>query len=237
AGAGVHGTAGLRGGPVAQCRRRRIIIGDRLLRRGGRQRFQIDRDGVVIAVGQVRRGVVDGLSHRSKGGADAVMALLEKLGDVFFRPSTETGPHVAAQARSIPSVERRPCEIARAAVVERLFLNTDAARGMAGAAMAGALDQIGAAIPRGVMARFRDIAATWGVKVIPDRERPAWAEECWNLTFPICLMDGRYLLHEKPEEHRHVRVGKFGVGGIWHSWIEVATVLGDSLPHGAFKIG
>src|SRR5579863_532496 len=106
------------------------------------------------------------------------MALLEKLGDVFFRPSTETGPHVAAQARSIPGVERRPCEIARAAVVERLFLNTDAAGGMTGAAMAGALDQIGAAIPRGVMAGLRDIAGTWSEKVVPHRERPAEAQEC-----------------------------------------------------------
>ena len=68
------------------------------------------------------------------------MALLEKLDDVLFRPSTETGPHVAAQARSVPSVELRPGEIVRAAVVERLFLDTDAARGMAGAAMPRALD-------------------------------------------------------------------------------------------------
>src|SRR5580700_569417 len=165
------------------------------------------------------------------------MALLEKLDDVLSCPSTETGPHVATQARSIPGVELRSGEIVRAALVERLFLHTDAARGMAGAAMPGALGQIGATIPRGVMAGLRDIAATWGVNVIPDRERPAWAEECWNLTLPICLMDGRHLLHEEAVERRHVRVGKLGVGRIWHRRIQVATVLGDSLPHGAFKVG
>src|SRR4029077_13754862 len=125
------------------------------------------------------------------------MALLEKLDDVRFRPSTETGPHVAAQARRVPSVELRAREIVRTAVVERLFLDTDAARGMAGAAMAGALDQIGAAIPRGVMAGLRDIAAIWSEKGIPDRERPAEAEWCRNLTFQICLMDGRHLLQKK----------------------------------------
>ena len=60
---------------------------------------------------------------------------------------------------------------------------------------AGGLDQIGAAIPRAVMAGLRDIAGTWSEKVIPHRERPAKAEECRDLTFQICLMDGRHLLH------------------------------------------
>jgi len=50
-------------------------------------------------------------------------------------------------------------EIVRAAVVERLFLDTMAARGVAGTAMAGALDQIGAAIPDGVMVWLCDIAS------------------------------------------------------------------------------
>src|SRR4029077_18631559 len=109
----------------------------------------------------------------------------------FFRPSAEAGPHVAAQARRIPSVELRAGEIVRAAVVQRRFLDTNAARGMTGTAMAGALDQIGAAIPRGVMAGLRDIAATWSEEGIPDRERPAGAEECRDLTFKICLTDRR----------------------------------------------
>src|SRR5579862_4947107 len=165
------------------------------------------------------------------------MTLLEKPGDVLFRPGTETGPHVAAQAWRIPSIELCPGEIVRAAIVQRLFLHTDAARGVAGAAMAGALDKIGAAIPRGAMAGLRDIAATWSEKGIPDRERPAEAEYRWNFTSQVYLMDGRHLLHEKAVERRHVRVGKFGVGRIRHRRIEVATVLGNSLPHGACKIG
>src|SRR4029077_6458495 len=101
--------------------------------------------------------------------------LTEKIDNVLFRPGTETGAHVPAQARGIPGVELRASQILRTAVVERLFLDPDATWGMAGAAMAGALDQIGTPVPRGVMAGLRDIAATWREKVIPHCERPAGA--------------------------------------------------------------
>jgi hypothetical protein len=53
ASAGVHGTAWLPCRAAAQCLRSRIIVGSRLLRGRGRQRFQIGGDGVDIAVGQV----------------------------------------------------------------------------------------------------------------------------------------------------------------------------------------
>ena len=55
-----------------------------------------------------------------------------------------------------------PGKIGAAAVVERFFLQGQAARGVAGAAMAEALHQIGAAIPGGVVAALGDIAAARG---------------------------------------------------------------------------
>jgi hypothetical protein len=100
----------------------------------------------------------------------------EKLADVLPRPGTEAGPHVAAKTWSIPSVELRSGKKVRAAVIERLFLQTDAARGVAGAAMARALDQIGAAIPGRVVVWLCDIASARREEEIPERERPAEAQ-------------------------------------------------------------
>src|SRR5882757_11317125 len=176
ASAGVDGTAGLRGRPVAQCHRCRIVIGNSLLRGSRRQRCQIGCDGLDIAVRKVRRGVVDNIGHRSEGRTDSVVAMLEKLGDVLRRPGTEAGPHVAAKTWRRPSVELRSGEKVRAAIIERLFLHADAARGVAGAAMTRALDQIGAAIPDGVMVWLCDIASARREEEIPERKRPAQAE-------------------------------------------------------------
>jgi hypothetical protein len=75
------------------------------------------------------------------------VAVLEKIGDVVVRPAAEIGTNVAAQVWGVPSVEQRSGEAPRSRVVERLFLPSEAARGVARTAMTEALHQIGAAIP------------------------------------------------------------------------------------------
>src|SRR5580700_4118683 len=107
----------------------------------------------------------------------AVVTVLEKIGKVVFRPSAETGANVAAQVRRVPCVQQCSGEVTRAAVVERLFLPGEAARGVAGAAMAKPLHQIGAAIPVGIAVAFGDIAAARGENKIPDRKRPTETQE------------------------------------------------------------
>src|ERR1700761_8526612 len=104
------------------------------------------------------------------------MAMPEKFADVVTRPGTKACPHVGAQARRVPGVELRAGEIERTAFVERLFLQANAPRGMAGTAMAEALYQVGATIPRGIMAGLEDIAAAGGKEIIPNHKRPTEAE-------------------------------------------------------------
>src|ERR1700733_76613 len=103
--------------------------------------------------------------------------------------------------------------------------------------MPRALDQIGAAIPDRVMAWLCDIASARREEEIPERERPAEAQQCRNLALQVRLMDGRNLLHEKAVELDYVRVGEFGVGRIRHRRIETVALISNADPHRDIKTG
>src|SRR6185437_11134090 len=103
----------------------------------------------------------------------------------------------AAQIGRRPGVELGALKIGAARRIERLLLKRPATRGVAGAAMAEALDEIGAAIPRGVVIGIRRIGAALREENIPDRERPAPAEHAADFARLVRLFDRRHLLHEE----------------------------------------
>ena len=164
------------------------------------------------------------------------MSALEEAREILLRPGAEAGTQITAQIGCRPGIELCALEIGAAAVVERFFLEPPTARRVAGAAMAKPLDEIGAAVPSGVVPRLRDIGATDRKHHVPDRDRPAPAQISGDFVGLVLLPEGRYLLHEEIIERVEIIVGDLGVGGIRHRRIEPMPILGDAGAHSAVEI-
>jgi hypothetical protein len=216
--------------------RGRVVIVEGRLLRGRRQRLQVRGHRVHIVVAQIGSAVVDDVEHRTEGNGSAVVAGPEEGREIALRPSAKTGALIAAQVGRKPRVELCAFEIGAAAIVERFLLKRPAARRVAGAAMAQPFDEIGTAVPGGVMLLARNVGATLREHRVPDGERPAEAQIAWDLARLVRLFDRRHLLYEEVVERAHVVVGDLGIGRVRHGGIEPVPVLGDALPHGAVEI-
>ena len=131
----------------------------RRTRRGlgtGRLVLQVDRDGV--QVGSFRmRGRIDTTSAIDAAGVGVrIAAGLQILGDVVGTPGADAGAVVCGQVWRHPVVQRPALQrLARLVGAEQVLGR------VAGAAVAEAVDEIGAAVPLGRLGRRRLELAGW----------------------------------------------------------------------------
>jgi hypothetical protein len=76
---------------------------------------------------------------------------LEELHDLRLAPAAQPGVVVLAQARCVPAVEQGAGEERLAGLIQCLLVERQAARRVATAAVARALDDVGATVPQRIL--------------------------------------------------------------------------------------
>src|SRR5471030_447638 len=150
---------------------------------------------------------------------------LQERGQFSVGPSAKTDIFLARQVRSEPAVEWSSGQPYTVAFVLSLFLESDAARRVAGTAMSKALDQIGATVPFDVLIVFVAVDRFVEKDPIPEGQWPAHVKWERNVGRPVRLMHRRYAPHEVSVERDNVFVFHFCVGRVRNRWIEVVTIL------------
>ncbi|MPL93023.1 hypothetical protein SDC9_39147 [bioreactor metagenome] len=205
----------------------------RLLRPVGGQRFHVDRHRRQIEVGEMLRRMRDHVDHAARDSGKAVLPGLQQphhVGD---------GPQVA-QVDGVPVLDlraRQELVALRPGAVHGDLLEADAARRVAGAAMAEALHQIGAAVPHRILRRIRGEGGAFQEGGVPVGHAPALVERETEVGFRRGLFHRRKALAEIGPERAHVGLGHLGIGGIGHRRIEVPAVRRHALAHRAVELG
>ena len=86
------------------------------------------------------------------------------------------------------------------------------------------------------MALLRDIGAAIREHHVPDRERPAHAQNAVDFARLVRLLDRRHLLREEIVERVDIVVADLGIRRVGHGGIEPVPVLGDAPAHGPVEI-
>ena len=217
------GGAGRRGGGRRHRRRG--------LRRVRRQGLQVGGDGHQVRVADMLRGVQDHVGHAARGGGEAVLPGLEHLHRVGH------GPQVA-QFHRVPVLHLRAREEQMSLgtqVAHGQFLEADAARGVAGAAVAQALHQVGAAVPDGVLLRVGHEGGLVGEHRIPVGQAPALVEGEVHAQGLVGLGHRRHALAQVGPQRGHVLVAHLGVGGVRHGRVEPVAIGGHAVAHRAVE--
>src|SRR5476649_2504121 len=103
---------------------------------------------------EILGAVVDHFRHRTIGRGVAIGTRAQESLQLRRAPAPKSVAGIATQIGGVPAVQFRSREKSRAVLVERLLLETDAARRVARTAVPQTLRQIGAAIPFGAPARL-----------------------------------------------------------------------------------
>ncbi len=197
-----------------------------------RQRLQVRGDGHEISIAEVLRAVVDDLDHAARNAAEAVLPGLEHLDGVGHRPEV-------AQAGRPPRIHRFAGQIElawRAVVGHGLFLEADAARRVAGPAMSQPLDQVSAAVPRIVAGCVGLERNVFDESPVPERQTPAHVERPGHLRWLVGPVGRGQPVHEIPVQRPHVVRGHLGVRRVRHRRIQVVSIGGNALAHGAIEL-
>ncbi|MNC39390.1 hypothetical protein D3C75_880460 [compost metagenome] len=176
--------------------------------------------------------VVNHVGHVSGDRGEAVLSGFEQLHSVWHRPQI-------TQAQGAPVLDGFPGEevLATAAgVTHGLFLKGDAARGMAGATMAQALHQIGAAIDQRIAVRVGFERLIIDKCPVPECQPPAHVERPAHVGGLVGLADRLHRLHQVGVQRLHVLLADFGVGRVGHGGIQMGAVGAHPFAHGLVEL-
>ena len=134
-----------------------------------------------------------------------------------------------AQGLGVPAVHRGAGEELVAIRFVAGFLGAgEAARRVAGAAVAQALHQVGAPVPLRALGRQVLVARVLQVQGVPQRHQPAHAKRPGQLRAGVGLHCRLYALHEVGIKVLQVGVAQLGKLGVGHGRVKVVPVLGTA---------
>ena len=148
----------------------------------------------------------------------------------------------AAQVLGEPAFDHAAGQEGRAVGVgQRLFLQGETARGMAGAAMAQALDQVLAAQQRHLVGLAGRGGDRRGDDVgrehpAPHAQRPAHRQRPGDVGVLVGLLDRLDAVHEVGVQGLDVIRRDLGVGGVRHRRVQRMAVPGHAMAHGAVEV-
>ena len=171
--------------------------------------------------------VVDDFGHVAGNRGKAVLSGLQQEYRVF------NGPQIA-QTEGVPAFDigaGEKIDTVAAGIAHGLFLEGNAARRMAGAAVTQPLDQISAAIPWRILAAIGHERLAVDEEPVPQGQSPTQGERPVHLGGLVRLLDRRQTAHQIGVQGTHIVVIHLGVRGIRHGRIEIVAVLGHPMAH------
>lgn len=236
----VERRAGLAVVAVEQCLGYALVVDVRLV--GGvrrRQRLEVAGDGGEVGVGHVLHAVHHHVGHAAEHRAALAAAGTQEADQVGFAPAAQSGPVVAAQALGDPVLQRRAAGQVGRAIARRqgLLLHAQPTRGMAGATVAKAFDQVGAA-------RQHRVLPGGGLEVLhlgsegpaPECQRPAHRQRPRDVAGLVGLLHRLHAMHEVGVEGAHVRFADSRVGRVGHRRVERVAGPGHAVAHGTVEV-
>ena len=182
--------------------------------------------------------------HVAHGRADdrllGVSSRAQRRDNIFRGPVAKAIAAVAAQVGGDPAVDSLPAgQIGTRGIIQGFFLQCECARRMTAAAVAGALDQVGAArnrrirIPRRVEGRrIRGRRE----QLAPDCHRPADRQRPGNAIGVLRADLGLHAVHEIGVQSGDVRIAHACIGGVGHGGIQSHAFIVDAMPDGAIEV-
>ncbi|KKO64551.1 hypothetical protein VM94_01928 [Janthinobacterium sp. KBS0711] len=219
-----------------------LVIGDKCWcgRIRWRQRFQVFCHRRQVAI----RHVLHGMGHHVVHGAErrrmAVAARFEEFGDLRRAPARQSAAMFIAQRWHGPAVDHAAAgQEGRVALVrQRFFLHAHAARRMAGAAVAQALHQVGAAQQLRIARDRRFIRLRRGGKgPAPDGQGETHRQRPRNVGSLVRRRIRLHAMHEIGVQRLHVRLAQARVRRVRHGRIHGVAVLGHAGAHQLVEIG
>nr|GEU28151.1 hypothetical protein [Tanacetum cinerariifolium] len=199
-----------------------------------------------VGVAQVLGGMRNHVVHGAKRCRVAVAALLEEVDDVGRAPARQSAAVFVTQRRHVPAIDYLPAgqEVGIALAIaggrQRFFLHRHAARRVAGAAVAQAFDQVGAAQDLRVghigcrrLERFRLRCKC----PAPDRQREAHRQRPHDVRLAARRRVRLDAVHEVRVQRLHVGLAQARVRRIRHGRIHGVTGLGDAGAHQLVEVG
>ena len=175
------------------------------------------------------RRVGDRFRHRAGRHRDVIAAQLQVVHNLLFAPAADADIAVRCQVRRVPLAEVAALQIVAGVAAEQIFWR------MAGAAVLQPLDQIGAAIELGGLARIALKAAVAEEKQIPAHHRQTniIRETQIGLRHPVAHRF--YRTHVHPQVV-HILVADLHVGVVGHRRIKVFALFAFAVPHRAVEV-
>src|ERR1700712_4534965 len=164
------------------------------------------------------------------------MTGLEEGRDFVLRNTPQSRAGVASQTWREPVVVDTARQVLVRRIVVTLFLETDTARRMTGAAMSERLHQISAAIPLSIAVGTRLERTRWREHKTPEGQRPSLIEWKRYMCGRSRPGDGRNAVHHVRVKRAHVRVRYLGIGRIRHCRIQPLIARGNAVAQHAHKI-
>lgn len=217
---------------VDRCCQWAFAVGHGQVVLAGRQGLQVAGDGQQIVVAEVLGAVVDDIGHAAGHRGEAVLPGLQQLHGVLHRPQV-------AQAQGLPLFDGFSGEVelpGTTGFAHGFFLEGDAARSMAGAAVAEPLYQVGAAVDHRVRVAGGGERRVVEERPVPQRQAPALVERPAHRARRIRLGDGLHAVHQVGVQRTHVFFADLGVGRVGHRRIEIHSLGGHPLAHGAVEL-
>ncbi|MNE46270.1 hypothetical protein D3C80_1405970 [compost metagenome] len=152
--------------------------------------------GQVVVVHELR-GVVERLGHRAEYHGMPVAPGFQELRDFCLAPAPQPGVVVGAQARCVPAVEQGTGQERLAAFIQGLFVEGQAARGVATAAVAGALDEVGTPVPLRILPCLGGVRRGGREQAIPQGDWPAQVQWPRDVAGQVGLLHRLHTMHEK----------------------------------------
>ena len=201
------------------------------------QRLQVVGDGGQVVVMHELRGVVERLCHRTEYHCMPVAPGLQELRDLRLAPAPESCVVVGAQAGCIPAVKQCTGQERLAAVIQRLFIEGQAAWRVATAAVPGALDDIGATVPLCILPGLVGVRPGGGKQAVPQGNGPAQVQRPGDVAGQVGLPRRLHTVHEERIQRLDVLIAELGVGRVRHGRVQPPTTGRDTLAHGAVEVG
>ncbi len=192
---------------------------------------QVGGDAGQIRVAEVLAAVSDHFRH---GAADGLM-----LAAAGFQQIDEGLLVVAAATNvgGIPAIQGGAAQIEGIRLGQGFLLHADPARGVAAAAVARSLHQIGATVPLLALAGDRGEAAVIVIEPVPAPEGPAHVERPGNVARLVGSGLRLHILHQVVVEGGEILIAHLGVGGVGHGRVEGVAAAGDPFAHHLDELG
>ncbi len=193
-----------------------------------RLRFQVGEVGGnagQIDVAEILAAVSDHFRHRACDGLMLATAGFQQVDQRLLVVAA------AANIGSIPAVEGSTAQVDGIRLGQRFLLHAKPTRGVAAAAVTGALYQIGATVPLFALASDRGEAAVVVIDPVPTHQRPAHIERPGNVALLVGYRQRLHILHQVVVEGGEILVAHLGVGGVGHGRIEAMPIAGHPFAH------